>query len=123
MQFAYPRPHAAAWRRSSSCLRSQGRSWPLTKEALELAFPILRADSRLYRNYVYHPGPPLAIPIAVYGGASDSSIAPEQLDRWHDQTTGSFIRREFEGGHFYLKSNPDAVLVALRRDLDASPDR
>jgi surfactin synthase thioesterase subunit/glycosyltransferase involved in cell wall biosynthesis len=95
----------------------------LTKEALELAFPILRADARLYRNYVYQPGPPLAIPIAVYGGASDPSITPEQLDRWREQTTGSFIRREFEGGHFYLKSNPDAVLIALRRDLESSVAR
>ena len=95
----------------------------LTKEALELAFPILRGDARLYRNYVYQPGPPLAIPIAVYGGASDPSITPEQLDRWREQTTGSFIRREFEGGHFYLKSNPDAVLIALRRDLESSVAR
>jgi surfactin synthase thioesterase subunit/glycosyltransferase involved in cell wall biosynthesis len=95
----------------------------LTKEALELAFPILRADARLYRNYVYQPGPPLAIPIAVYGGASDPSITPEQLDRWREQTTGSFIRREFEGGHFYLKSQPDAVLIALRRDLESSVAR
>ena len=89
----------------------------VTKETLNLAFPILRADARLYRNYVYEPGPALAIPIAVYGGASDSSIAPEQLNRWREQTTGSFIRREFEGGHFYLTEDPERVLGALRLDL------
>jgi surfactin synthase thioesterase subunit/glycosyltransferase involved in cell wall biosynthesis len=93
----------------------------LTQEALNLAFPILRADSRLYRNYVYQLEAPLSIPIAAYGGASDANIGPEQLDRWHEQTTSSFIRREFEGGHFYLQSNPDAVLEVLQRDLDASP--
>lgn len=92
----------------------------LTKEAIDLAFPILRADSRLYRNYVYQPEPPLEIPIAAYGGAADASIAPEQLDGWREQTTAPFIRREFEGGHFYLQSHSDAVLVALRRDLDVS---
>jgi surfactin synthase thioesterase subunit/glycosyltransferase involved in cell wall biosynthesis len=92
----------------------------LTQEALDLAFPILRADSRLCRNYVYQPEAPLSIPIAAYGGASDASIGPEQLDRWHEQTTASFIRRRFEGGHFYLQSNPDAMLEFLRRDLDAS---
>ena len=95
----------------------------LTQEALNLALPILRADARLYRNYVYQAGPPLEIPIAVYGGASDPSITPEQLDRWREQTTGSFIRHEFEGGHFYLKSQPDAVLIALRRDLESSVAR
>jgi surfactin synthase thioesterase subunit/glycosyltransferase involved in cell wall biosynthesis len=90
----------------------------LTPEALDLAFPILRADTELYRNYVYQPEPPLAIPIAVYGGASDASVAPELLDRWREQTTGSFIRREFEGGHFYLTEDPERVLGALRLDLD-----
>jgi surfactin synthase thioesterase subunit len=89
-------------------------------DALQLTITLLRADSRLYRNYIYQPDAPLAIPIAVYGGAGDSSVAPEDLDRWRQQTTASFIRREFDGGHFYLQSNPDAVLEALRRDLGAS---
>jgi surfactin synthase thioesterase subunit/glycosyltransferase involved in cell wall biosynthesis len=92
----------------------------LTQEALDPALPILRVDARLYRNYVYQPGLPLAIPIAAYGGASDSSIAPEQLDRWREQTTSSFIRREFEGGHFYLTEDPERVLGALRLDLDCN---
>jgi surfactin synthase thioesterase subunit/glycosyltransferase involved in cell wall biosynthesis len=89
----------------------------LTPEALDLALPILRADSRLYRNYVYEPLPPLAIPIAAYGGASDPSIAPEQLDRWREQTTATFIRREFEGGHFYLTKDRERVLESLRQDV------
>ena len=89
-------------------------------DALQLTITLLRADSRLYRNYIYQPDAPLAIPIAVYGGAGDSSVAPEDLDRWRQQTTASFIRREFEGGHFYLQSNPDAVLEAVRRDLGDS---
>jgi surfactin synthase thioesterase subunit len=89
----------------------------LTEEALKLTLPLLRADSRLYRNYIYHPGPPLEIPIIAYGGAADASISPEQLDRWRDQTTASFTRREFEGGHFYIAENRDVVLEALRKDL------
>ncbi len=89
----------------------------LTQEALKLTLPLLRADSRLYRNYVYQPGAPLEIPIVAYCGAADPSISPEQLDRWREQTTASFTRREFEGGHFYLAENRDAVLEALRKDL------
>jgi surfactin synthase thioesterase subunit/glycosyltransferase involved in cell wall biosynthesis len=89
----------------------------LTPEALDLALPILRVDARLYRNYVYEPQPPLAIPIAAYAGASDPSIAPEELDRWREQTTASFIRREFEGGHFYLTEDRERVLEALHQDI------
>jgi len=89
----------------------------LTPEALDLAFPIVRADSRMYRNYFYRPEPPLTIPIAAYGGVSDPAIAPEQLDGWREQTTAEFIRREFAGGHFYLQSNTKSVLEALQQDL------
>jgi surfactin synthase thioesterase subunit/glycosyltransferase involved in cell wall biosynthesis len=90
----------------------------LNQQTIDLILPILRADTRLYRNYVYQPEPPLGIPIAVYGGASDASVAAEQLDGWREQTTGSFIRREFEGGHFYLAADREGVLGALRLDLN-----
>ena len=83
--------------------------------------PLLRADTRLYGNYVYQAEPPLAIPIVAYGGANDPSVAAEHLEAWSAQTTGSFTRREFEGGHFYLQTDPAAVLEALWRDLASSP--
>ena len=87
--------------------------------ALELTTPLLRADSRLYRNYTYQPETPLAIPIAAYGSAADPNVTLENLDRWREQTTACFIQREFEDGHFYLQSHPGAVLEALRSDLEA----
>jgi medium-chain acyl-[acyl-carrier-protein] hydrolase len=85
------------------------------------AIRLLAADSRMYRNYLYQPEPPLAIPIAVYGGATDPSLTPEHLDAWREQTTATFVRREFEGGHFYLQSNPNVVFEALRLDLNVAP--
>lgn len=88
-------------------------------DALNLMLPLLRADSRLYRNYVYQPEPPLAVPIAAYGGTADPDVTAEHLDLWREQTTVSFTRREFVGGHFYLQTNRDAVLEALRKDLSA----
>jgi surfactin synthase thioesterase subunit/glycosyltransferase involved in cell wall biosynthesis len=88
------------------------------REALQLALPLLRADTRLYRNYEYRVEPPLAVPIRAYGGASDPNVRPEHLDGWAEQTTRSFIRREFAGGHFYLDTNESAVLEAVRGDLE-----
>ncbi|HLK20483.1 MAG TPA: thioesterase domain-containing protein [Bryobacteraceae bacterium] len=95
----------------------------LTQDAVQGALPILRADTRLYRNYVYSPGQALAIPIAAYGGTSDPSIAREQLERWREQTTASFMQREFPGGHFYWQSNIDAVLEAVQHDIHSSHAR
>ncbi len=86
-------------------------------EALEIALRSLTADTLLYRNYVYHPESPLEIPIVAYGGAADPNAGAEDLESWKEQTTGSFRRREFAGGHFYLRTSASAVWDALRVDL------
>jgi surfactin synthase thioesterase subunit len=91
---------------------------PEDPEALRALLPVLKADTRLYRNYVYRDESPLDIPIFAYGGGDDPNVRPENLERWRDLTTAAFVRREFAGGHFYLRSNP-GFLAALRADLQA----
>jgi medium-chain acyl-[acyl-carrier-protein] hydrolase len=86
-------------------------------EALRFVLPALRADARLYRNYIYTPGEPLEIPIFAYGGESDPNIRPEHLEAWRKQAAQRFALRQFRGGHFYLQSSPDAFLRALEADL------
>jgi surfactin synthase thioesterase subunit/glycosyltransferase involved in cell wall biosynthesis len=82
-------------------------------EALKILMPALKADARLYRRYVYHPGQPLDVPIfACYGGA-DPNVREEHIVRWGEQTTADFERREFEGGHFYLQSHRREFLETL----------
>ena len=86
-------------------------------QAMRVAMPVLRADTALYRSYVYSPEGALAVPIFAYGGAADPNVRPEHLEAWREQTTGRFLRREFEGGHFFIRSERDAFLAALRGDL------
>jgi surfactin synthase thioesterase subunit/glycosyltransferase involved in cell wall biosynthesis len=86
-------------------------------EMLRLALPLLRADTRLYRNYVYTPEDPLPVPIVAYGGASDPNVRPEHLEAWSEQTTAGLLRREFLGGHFYFKANSALFLETLKADL------
>jgi len=88
--------------------------------AAELApavLPALRADTTLYRHYVYTEEGPLDIPICAYGGSADPNIAPHHLEGWHEQTTASFAVRLFPGGHFYLRESADAFRAALEADL------
>ena len=59
------------------------------REALEYALPILRADAALYRNYVYEPEAPLAIPIRAYGGSSDPNVRPEHCGSMARANDGS----------------------------------
>ncbi len=85
---------------------------------LRLVLPTLEADARLYRDYVYTPEAPLAVPIFAYGGAEDPHVTPEHLEGWRAQTIAAFRIRTFPGGHFFLRAHAAVVLAALAEDLD-----
>jgi surfactin synthase thioesterase subunit/glycosyltransferase involved in cell wall biosynthesis len=83
-------------------------------ELMKLALPALLSDARLYRNYSYSEEAPLDVPIFAYGGDADPNVTAEHLEAWREQTTLSFQRFEFQGGHFYLESARSPLLNALR---------
>ena len=89
----------------------------VSDDLIQLALPVLRSDTRLYRNYRYFKEPPLAIPIYAYCGTSDPNVSPEQMAEWSLQTTAGFQHRTFPGGHFYLRDSPAPVLQALAEDI------
>jgi surfactin synthase thioesterase subunit/glycosyltransferase involved in cell wall biosynthesis len=93
--------------------------WGGDRDVLMGALPVLRADTRLYRNYRFVAGPLLEVPMAAYGGASDANVCREHLAAWSELTRGPFRQREFTGGHFYLLNSPRAVAQALAEDLKA----
>lgn len=88
------------------------------RELMQLALLALRADTALYRNYVYQEAPPLHCPILAYGGLDDPRIAREDLEAWAEQTTQSFQLEMFAGGHFFLETHQAEFLKALARHLE-----
>jgi medium-chain acyl-[acyl-carrier-protein] hydrolase len=88
-----------------------------SQELLQVILPALRADTEVYRNYVYVEEPPLACPIRAYGGDGDPNVKPEHLAAWGRQTTAGFSVRTFDGGHFFVDSARDEFLRALAGDL------
>jgi surfactin synthase thioesterase subunit/glycosyltransferase involved in cell wall biosynthesis len=72
-------------------------------------------DAAFYRRYLYKSEPKLDIPIRAYGGADDHSV---QLDPWREQTSGSFCKTLFPGGHLYLNEQSDALLAQIRKDIN-----
>jgi surfactin synthase thioesterase subunit/glycosyltransferase involved in cell wall biosynthesis len=80
--------------------------------------PALRADTALYRNYVYTEDAPLACPVHAYGGAEDPNVLREHLEAWAQQTAGQFALRLFPGGHFYWNAGRAALEQALAEDLE-----
>jgi surfactin synthase thioesterase subunit/glycosyltransferase involved in cell wall biosynthesis len=114
---ALPRVLIVSATKAPQLRTAPGAASEMSEMDLELAhLPDAAAQLRLSRNYVYRPEPPLAIPIVAYGGAADPNIRREHLEAWSEQTTGGFLRREFAGGHFYLREE-GAVLAAIREDL------
>jgi medium-chain acyl-[acyl-carrier-protein] hydrolase len=78
--------------------------------ALHALLPALRADTALYRGYMYAEEPPLACPILAYGGLDDQHISREQLEGWAEETTAAFSARRFPGGHFFLELHRGEIL-------------
>ena len=84
---------------------------------VRVILPALRADTALYRNYVYTEDPPLPCPIRAYGGDQDPHVLREHLEAWSLQTSACFAVRLFEGGHFYLNERRAELLQALAADI------
>lgn len=88
------------------------------REVLETILPVLRADTRLYRNYRYEPDAPLDVPLFVYGAEDDPGLPADRLEAWREETIGSCQVRLFRGGHFYLFGEAVEFLRVLAGDLE-----
>jgi medium-chain acyl-[acyl-carrier-protein] hydrolase len=82
-------------------------------ELMKMLIPIMRADFELCETYTYTPEPPLDRPITTFGGAQDMLVSAQELEAWQAQTRGAFSVRLFEGDHFFLHNQQDALLQAL----------
>ncbi len=86
-------------------------------ELMQLLLPMLRADTRLYRNYVYREEAKLEMPIYAYCGVGDALLTVAQVAGWRDETSGDFRLREFPGGHFYLQDPGSGFREAFSADV------
>jgi len=89
------------------------------QELMELLLPMLRTDFHAAERYRRPEGAPLTQPIFVYGGEDDEDVPKDSLLAWRQESEGAFSLRMFQGGHFFINEQRDAVLAALREDLRA----
>jgi len=87
------------------------------RELMTLLLPTIRADFALAENYKYRPGPPLTIPISVLAGKRDDHDSPDQTNGWSRETTNTCRVHWFEGDHFFIQSEREAVLNCLNNEL------
>ena len=87
------------------------------KELMEMVIPMLRADFAVCHMYTYVPGKPLRCPITVLGGTRDDTTAREDLEGWHDETTGHCRIHMLEGDHFFINQQQATILPIITRSL------
>jgi medium-chain acyl-[acyl-carrier-protein] hydrolase len=86
-------------------------------ELMQLMLPLLRADFEVVETYRYVDEPPLDCPISAFGGLQDPEVTREQLEAWRAQTTSGFVRRMFDGDHFFLHRAEPLLLRTIAREL------
>lgn len=87
------------------------------RELMEYFLPILRADIAVSETDTIASDAPLGCPITAMGGVDDDRVSADDLEAWRAQTTGSFEREMFPGGHFFLHGERDRLLASLSRRL------
>lgn len=100
------------------------------REFIDFMLPVLRADFHLCGTYAQFTTQrePLSCPVDVFIGQDDTATsADEDVDAWSDETHGACTVHRFEGGHFFIDDQRDAVLrivdTSLADALAASLER
>jgi medium-chain acyl-[acyl-carrier-protein] hydrolase len=70
--------------------------------SLQRLLPRLQKGLAARASFSYTYEPPLAYPLAVFGGQQDASIPMVELAAWETQTSAHCSVYRFPGGHFFL---------------------
>lgn len=79
------------------------------RELMDLLLPTIRADFALVDDYVYRPGLPLAMPITVLAGRREDRTV-DQVEGWRKETLADCHVHFFDGDHFFILPEQQAVL-------------
>jgi surfactin synthase thioesterase subunit len=90
-------------------------------DLLRAALAAVRADLEAMETY-RRPHVGTAVPILSLGAVDDPVVIAERLHLWSLETSASFQRLMFDGGHFYLYDRQTAAAIAPRL-LDALDHR
>ena len=83
------------------------------RSLLEMFLPLLRADLSVNEIYQHVPGPPLPIPLTVFGGLDDPRAEKSELAAWQELSADSALVT-YPGGHFYLENRVPEMLDVVR---------
>ncbi|MCX7444986.1 alpha/beta fold hydrolase [Corynebacterium sp. P7003] len=88
------------------------RSVHQNPEMMALTLPVLKSDYAMIDSYSCSPDTRVSCPIVVLGGDRDPVVSPAQLRRWAAHGASAVSPRLFDGSHFYINDNREAVVAA-----------
>lgn len=91
------------------------------EELMQLLLPRLRADFEVCETYTYIQDQPLPCPISALGGNADYDVSVSSLAAWNEQTNNEFFLNMFEGDHFFLHSQQEAILQTVKDSFNNAP--
>jgi surfactin synthase thioesterase subunit len=88
------------------------------RDFMDLVLPVLRADFHLCGSYEYRARAPLNCPLLAIQGTTDKiSQKPLNVSAWSRETSGSFLLRSIEAGHFFINTHREAVIDLISSSL------
>ncbi len=89
-------------------------------EMLATFLPAFRNDYRALQAYQRGTEVGIDAPIVVMAASDDAKISLDDARAWHEHTSGGGEVHTFEGGHFYLETQPERVIEVIAQTLRAT---
>jgi medium-chain acyl-[acyl-carrier-protein] hydrolase len=88
------------------------------QELMELLSPMIRADFLLAENYQFKDnGHLLKCPVMALSSHQDQWLDHDDVQKWSLYTTGEFNSHCFEGDHFYLNQQTEALIEYISNKI------
>ncbi len=87
------------------------------REVMDFYMPLLRADLAIEETYRHISSSPLDIPIAAFYGSDDKEGGKEVVAPWEQYTSQTFSLHEITGGHFFLKTSVQSMMLIVSQKL------
>ena len=87
------------------------------KALLDFFLPTIRADLTLCDLYSFAADAPLNCPFHLFAGRDDKEVPPVDMESWGEHSTEESTLRVFSGGHFFLRSDGNALLQTIAEAL------
>mmetsp|Transcript_23377 Transcript_23377/g.76101 ORF Transcript_23377/g.76101 Transcript_23377/m.76101 type:complete len:326 (+) Transcript_23377:52-1029(+) len=79
----------------------------------------LKADMELFETYVpCEKEEPFPVSITAYAGKLDAANPVKACKRWQEHTTGSFVFKVYEGGHFFWRPSAAQLVADIVTEVD-----